>query len=347
MRAVTIHGHGGPEELRLEEVEKPTPGKGEVVVRLAAAALNHLDIWVLKGVPGLTLSFPHIMGSDGSGTVDQPGEAVDGIKKGDRVLINPGISCGECEFCGKGEESECRSFHLLGEHIDGTFAEYVAVPEKNLHVVPEHLSFEEAAGLPLVFLTAWRMLVSRAHLAAGEDLLVIGAGGGVAGAAIQLGLELGARVIATSGDPEKVEKASKMGAHHAFNHGEKDIVREVRQFTKGRGVDVCVDSVGEATWSKSIGSLVKGGRLVTCGATSGPLGETDIRRVFWNQLTILGSTMGSRSDVREMLRFVEERSMKPVIDTIFPLDHALEAHERMIRGEQFGKLVLRISGDRS
>jgi NADPH2:quinone reductase len=283
------------------------------------------------------------MGSDGSGTIEETGEGVEHISPGDRVLIDPGISCGRCEYCAKGEHSQCVTFHLLGEHINGTFAEYVLVPGENVHPIPPHLSFEEAAALPLVFLTAWRMLVSRAKLKAGEDLLVIGIGGGVAGAALQLGLAIGARVIATSGNPKKVERAIEMGAFHAFDHNELDIADEVRRITDQRGIDVCAETVGNATWRKSLKSMAKGGRLVTCGATTGPQGETDIRRVFWNQLTILGSTMGSRNDVVETLRFAQDKGLKPVIDSTFPLEEAREAHERMIRGEQFGKIVLKIS----
>ncbi len=343
MRAITIHRHGGPEELRLDELPELTAGPRKVVVRLKAAALNHLDIWVRVGIPGLKLTFPHIMGSDGAGIVHETGEGVERISPGDRVLMDPGISCGRCEFCERGEESQCIEFHLLGEHVDGTYADFAVVPEGNLHPIPSHLSFEEAAALPLVYLTAWRMLINRARLSANEDLLVVGVGGGVASAAMQLGLEMGARVIATSGDPKKIEKALELGVHHAFNHHECDIAAEVKKFTNGRGVDVCADSAGAATWQKSLQCLVKGGRLVTCGATTGPIGETDIRRVFWNQLSILGSTMGSRKDVLDMLRFVEEKGLIPIIDTRYPLEEALDAHNKLVRGEQFGKLVLTIS----
>jgi len=343
MRAIAIHRHGGPDELRLDELPKPVAGRGEVTVKLSAASLNHLDIWVRNGIPGLKLTFPHVMGSDGSGTIEEVGEGGEGLLSGDRVLIDPGISCGQCEFCMKGEQSQCVTFHLLGEHIHGTFADYVVVPRENVYPIPPHLSFEEAAALPLIFLTAWRMLVTRAKLKAGEDILVIGIGGGVAGAVLQLSLAMGARVIATSGGPKKVERALEMGAFHAFDHHERDIADEVRRITNQHGVDVCVETVGTATWQKSLQSLAKGGRLVTCGATSGPLGETDIRRIFWNQLTILGSTMGNRSDVIEMLQFVEKKNLKPIIDSTYPLEEVREAHERMIHGEQFGKLVLKIS----
>jgi len=345
MKAVTIHRHGEPEEIRLDEVPKPRSGANEVVIRLMAASLNHLDIWVRKGIPGLKFSFPHIMGSDGAGIVDRTGKGVKWLRKGDRVLIDPGISCGRCEFCERGEQSECVSFGLLGEHIHGTFAEYVGVPVENVHPIPSHLSFEEAAALPLVFLTAWRMLVTRAQLKAGEDLLVIGIGGGVASAALQIGLAMGVRVIATSGDPKKVKQALELGAHHAFNHNDRDIAEEARKATGNRGADVCAETVGAATWSKSLQALAKGGRLVTCGATTGPMGETDIRRVFWNQLTILGSTMGSRSDCREMLRFVERTGIRPIIDSTYPLEKARAAHERLMRREQFGKIVLTIGQD--
>jgi NADPH:quinone reductase-like Zn-dependent oxidoreductase len=343
MRAITIHRHGGPEELRLDEMPEPTAGPGEVVVRLKAAALNHLDIWVRGGIPGLKLSFPHIMGSDGAGIVSEIGEGVEPIAPGDPVLVDPGISCGRCEFCEMGEESQCIEFHLLGEHVDGTYADFAVVPQRNIHPIPSHLSFEEAAALPLVYLTAWRMLVSRARLSPNEDLLIIGIGGGVASAAMQLGLEMGARVIVTSGDPKKIEKARDLGVHHAFNHHERDIVDEVKKATDRRGVDVCADSAGAATWQKSLQCLAKGGRLVTCGATTGPVGETDIRRLFWNQLSILGSTMGSRKDVLDMLRFVEEKGLRPIIDTLYPLEEVLDAHNKLVRGEQFGKLVLKIN----
>jgi NADPH:quinone reductase-like Zn-dependent oxidoreductase len=342
MRAVTIHKHGGPEELRLEEMPAPEAEDGKVLIKLKAAALNHLDLWVRKGIPGLKLKFPHIMGSDGSGVVEETGSGVKGIASGDSVLLDPGISCGVCEFCAKGEHSECVTFHLIGEHIDGTHADYVLAPQENVHPIPSHLSFEEAAALPLVFLTAWRMLFTRAGLRAGEDLLVIGVGGGVSNAAFHLGTAIGARVTVTSGDQKKVEKALEMGAYHAFNHKEQDFVTEVRKITDRRGVDVCLDSVGDATWRKSLQSLAKGGRLVTCGATTGPNPSTDIQRIFWNQLTIMGSTMGSRNDVLEMLRFVTDKGLKPVIDSTYPLEEARAAQEKMEKGEQFGKIVIKI-----
>jgi NADPH:quinone reductase-like Zn-dependent oxidoreductase len=343
MRAITIHRHGGPEEIMLDEVPRPVPGRGEVVVKLASAALNHLDIWVRSGIHGLRLDFPHVMGSDGSGTIDEIGEGVEGAFAGQGVLIDPGISCGRCEFCTKGEHSECLSFHLLGEHINGTFAEYVKVPAENIHPIPEHLSFDEAAALPLVFLTAWRMLITRGKMKAGEDLLIIGIGGGVAGAALLIGLALGARVIVTSGDSKKLERAVGLGAARGIDHNRQDISKEVRRLTDNRGVDLCFDSVGQATWTESLKCLARGGRMVTCGATSGPVVETDIRRIFWNQLTIIGSTMGNRNDMREMLRFVERTSLRPIIDSVTPMKDARAAHEKMLRGVQFGKLVLKIS----
>jgi NADPH:quinone reductase-like Zn-dependent oxidoreductase len=344
MRAVTIRRHGGPSVVRFETLPDPQPGPGEVLVRLHAAALNHLDIWVRRGIPGLKLAFPHVMGSDGAGTVASTGPDVDDVSCGDRVLIDPGISCGRCEFCARGDHSLCVSFHLLGEHVHGTWAEFVKVPRENVHPIPPHLSFREAAALPLVFLTAWRMLFTRGRLRAGEDLLVIGVGGGVAGAALRLGLAAGARVIVTSGSPRKLARATRLGAHHTINHARKDFLKEVRRITDGRGVDVCADSVGEATWARSLKCLAKGGRLVTCGATTGALPETDVRRIFWNQLSILGSTMGSRTDFRNMLRFVRNRRIRPVVDSAFPLEEARRAVARMEKGEQFGKIVLRIRG---
>ncbi len=341
MKAVAIFEHGGPEVLQYVDVPEPEISEGEVLVRLKASALNHLDLFVRDGLPGLKLTFPHILGADGAGTIEVVGRKVEGVQRGDLVVINPGLSCGKCEYCLRGEDSLCVRYGILGEHANGTHAEFVKVPARNVLPMKDGLSFEEVAAFPLVFMTAWRMLVTKARVRPGEDVLVLGAGGGVAGAAIQIAKVCGARVIATSSTEEKLRKAQELGADIVINHREEPFERVVWELTGKRGVDVVVETVGEATWKKSLRALAKEGRLVTCGATTGPRGETDIRMVFWKQLRIMGSTMASRSELSSALDLLWAGRLKPVVHSILPLQKARIALELLERGEHFGKVVLK------
>lgn len=340
IKAIRFHQHGGPEVLRYEEVPTPRPGPGEVLVALRAAALNHLDLFVRNGIPGVKL--PHIGGADGAGVVLENGDGATRYDSGTRVFFDPGVSDGSCEYCRRGENSLCLNWQLIGENRAGTFAQAVVVPEVNLRPIPQRLSFEEAAAFPLVFLTAWRMVVSKARLQPGETVLILGIGGGVALAALQIARMIGARVFVTSGSDEKLARAKGLGAEVLINHREKDFSREVWSITAKRGVDVVVDDVGAATWDRSMRSLARGGRLVTCGATSGPKPDEDLRRIFARQITIYGSTMGTREDWDALNHHLASGELTPVVDRTFPLEQAAAAQEMMARGEQFGKLVLTI-----
>lgn len=340
MYALVIENHGGTEQLTLAEVPRPHPGAGEVLVEVRAAALNHLDLFVLAGLPGLRLEMPHIGGADGAGVIAEVGEGVTGWRVGDEVVFNPGLWCGQCEFCRRGEESLCVDYGILGEHRAGTFAEFVKVPAVALARRPAHLSWPEAAAFPLTFLTAWRMLVTRARLAAGETVLIHGIGGGVALAALALAVRCGAEVIVTSGSEEKLQRAREMGAKATINYATQDVVREVKGLTGKRGVDVVVETAGAATWMASLRSAARGGRIVTCGATTGPNPAEEVRLVFWNQLSILGSTMGSVRDWEGVVRAIDEWALRPVVDSVLPLAQGRAAYERMAQGGQFGKIVL-------
>lgn len=341
MRAAVIERHGGPEVVRLAEVATPEPGRGEVRLAVRAVALNHLDLWVRRGLPGLDLAFPHIGGSDMAGVVDAVGPGVSEVGPGDRVLVNPALWCGECEFCRKGEESLCVAFRIVGEHVPGGMAEFAVVPARNVLKIPDRLSFEDAAAVPLVYQTAWRAL-SRARLRAGESILVLGASGGVATAAIQIAKGRGARVFAVTRGGEKAEKVRALGADEVIDREKEDFSKGVGARTGKRGVDVVLENVGEATWKGAVRSLAKGGRLVTYGATTGPRGELDIRFLFWRQLEIIGSTMASKREFEAVMNLVFEGKLAPVIDVVWPLERAAEAHERLERGEQFGKIVLTV-----
>ena len=324
MKAVRIHDDGGPEVLRYEDAPDPEPGPGEVLVRLRAASLNHLDVWLRKGLPSVPK--PRILGADGAGTVAALGPGVDGLVEGDVVLLNPGLDDGT---------------RIVGEHMDGTHAELIAVPAEYLHPVPEGLSLEEAAAFPLVFATAYRMLATRAGLREGEWVLVWGIGAGVATAALAIAKALGAHVVATSTRPEKLERALELGADAAVAT-DGDVVAEVRELTNGRGADVVVEHVGEATWKTSLQVARKEGRVVVCGATSGPNPPANLHRVFWKQLSILGSTMGTRSDFAAVYDLVASGRARPVVDRVYPLEEAAAAHEHLERGDQVGKIVLTI-----
>jgi len=343
VKALYFEEHGGTEKLLFDDRPDPEPGVGQVRVRLKAAALNHLDLFVLRGMPGVPIGLPHIGGADGAGVVDAVGEGVEGVELGSEVVFDPGLSCGRCGYCLAGEQSLCVTFGVLGEHADGTFAEAVVVAAESLAPRPNHLSWEESAAFGLAHLTAWRMLINRGGLRPGETVLIHGIGGGVSMACLQLAKLVGARVIATSRSEEKLRRAVGLGADEVLT-ADDQVARAVRGLTGKRGVDVVVDSVGEATWMQSLKAAAKGGRIVTCGATSGPNPTEEIRLIFWNQLSIIGSTMGSRQDWRHMVEAVDMHRLEPVIDTVLPLADGRTAYERMERGEQFAKIVLSIDG---
>jgi len=344
MRAVTIRSNGGSEAVLVEDVLRPSvEGPDDVVVSLKAAALNHLDLFVVRGLPGVKPRFPHVLGADGAGIVEAVGSEVTRVRVGDRVLLDPGVSCHACEYCLAGEQSLCRTYRLLGEHLPGTFAEAVRVPQWNAHPLPDGVAWPDAAAYPLVHLTAWRMLTTRAALRAGETVLIWGIGGGVALAALGIAKLLGAVAVVTSSSDAKLAKARALGADLALNHTTADVPREVRSFTGGRGADVVVDSVGEATWEQSLRALAPGGRLVTCGATTGPEVVTDVLRMFWYHYSLLGSTMGNAREFAEILWLLASGKLRPVVDAVMPLRDARRAFERLAAGDHFGKLVLDIA----
>ena len=345
MKALVMREHGDLSKLEVADVPAPEiSGPRDVRIAIRAAALNHLDLFTLQGLPGLTLSFPHVLCGDGAGVVDSVGDDVATVQPGDRVMINPGLSCYSCDSCFAGEHSLCARYRLLGEHVPGTAGEYVVVPEQNaLHVptglTPE-ISWAEAAAYSLVTLTAWRMLMTRAQLQPGETVLIWGIGGGVSITAVSIAKLAGAFVVATSSSDAKLAVAKELGADVVLNHKDVDVPREIRKLTNKRGADVVVDNVGEATWERSLRSLGKLGRLVTCGATTGHKVVTDARRLFWNQYTITGSTMGSATEYREIVRLLGQGHLRPTIDSVVPLDRAVDAFEKMEAGEQMGKLVI-------
>ena len=338
MKAVFFTRHGGNEVLEYGDRPDPVPGAGEVRVALKAAALNRLDVFVRNGIPDVPL--PQIPGADGSGVVDALGDGVDGLAAGDRVLLQPGLSDERCEFCRSGEQSLCVAYRILGEHVAGTFAELVVVPRRNVFPIPPGLSFVEAAAFPLVYQTAWRMVVGRARVRPGETVLIHGVGGGVAGAVLEIARLGGARVIATTSGAAKAAAAREAGAELVIDYRKEDVAAAVRKHTARRGVDVVVDMVGEATWMTSLKSAAKGGRIVTCGATSGPNPKEEIRLIFWKQLSILGSTMANDHEFRALLSAVAAGRLRPRVDRTFPLPQAAEAYRRMEAGEQHGKIVL-------
>jgi len=342
MKAIVIPRHGGPDVLQYTELPQPEPGPSEVLVRVRACALNHLDLWSRRGLPGIQFPLPLIPGSDIAGEIVQTGTAVQRARAGENVVLSPGVACGQCPACSAGNDNQCRRYTLLGYMRNGGCAEYVIAPEVNALPMPAGLSFEEAAAVPLVFLTAWHMLITRAQLKPGEDVLVLGAGSGIGSAAIQIAKLAGARVIATAGSPAKFDKARALGADEMIHHGQQDITEEVRRLTGRRGVDVVFEHVGQATWEQSVKSLATGGRLVTCGATTGGAAQTDLRLLFGRQLSLLGSYMGSRGELFHVLKLVAEKKLRPVVDRVLPLAEARAAHERLEKREQFGKIVLSI-----
>jgi NADPH:quinone reductase-like Zn-dependent oxidoreductase len=353
VRALTIDAHGGLEQVRYRE-DVPAPEvrhPHEVRVRVRAAALNRLDLWTVRGLPGISITPPWVLGADGVGTVDQVGDGVAapaggaGVAVGDRVVINPGISCRACEFCRKGEHSMCVRFRLLGEHLPGTFGEYVVVPATNVRRIPAHVPDETAAACPLAMLTAWRMCVTRARVTAGDEVLIWGIGGGVALAALLICKARGAKVWVTSSSAEKLARARALGADEMLDHAAMDVGATIRARTGKRGVDVVIESVGERTWAQSLGALARGGRLVTCGGTSGANVAMDVRRMFWNQWTLMGSTMGNDAEFEAVVAELAAGRLALPVDSVHPLARGRDALARMERGEQFGKIVLRVADD--
>jgi len=328
VRAVRIHEDGGPEVLVLEEAPDPAPASGEVLVRLRASALNHLDVWIRKGLPSVPK--PRILGADGAGVVAALGENVSGFEAGERVVINPGIEVGGGRI------------HVIGEHGDGTNAELIAIPAANVHPIPEGLTFEEAAAFPLVFETAYRMLVTRARLREGEWVLAWGIGGGVSTAVLAIAKALGGRVIVTSSSDAKLERARELGADATVNHANGDVKAAVHEATGGRGADIVIEHVGEATWRTSLEIAAPGARIAVCGATTGPNPPANLHRIWWKQLSILGSTMGTGEDFAGAYELVASGRARPVVDAVLPLEDIRAAHERLEAGEQLGKIVLRI-----
>lgn len=342
MKAVRFHRHAGPEVLQYEEAPDPTPNSDEALVRVRACALNHLDIWARNGLPNVEIPLPHISGSDISGTVEWVPEEETGFKQGDEVIVNPGIGCGRCDRCLSGRDNQCRRYTIIGYGVDGGYAELVRVKRNHLLAKPEGMTFEEAASFPLVFETAYHMLATKARVTPGDTVLVLGANSGVGSAAVQLAKLFGARVIATAGDPEKLERAAKLGADQTIDHYKQNVLDEVRRLTDKRGVDVVIEHVGRATWAGSVKALAKGGRLVTCGATSGADVQTDLRYVYNRELTVYGSFMAGMGELPEVVELFREKRLKTVVDSVFPLQKAGEAQGRMERSEHFGKVVLSV-----
>lgn len=343
MKALTISQLGGLEHLGVRDVPAPEIRQpDDVLVRIKAAALNRLDLFVVSGLPGVKYAFPHIMAGDAAGVIEAVGPGVKTWAPGDRVMINPGLSCYQCESCLAGEHSLCETYRLLGEHVPGTAAEYIVVPARNLGMVPDKMSWAQAAAYSLATITSWRMLKTRAQLKAGETVLIWGIGGGVSLASLQIAKLLGAKVIATSSSDAKLAKATELGADVVLNHSTTDVAAEVRKLTNKRGVEVVMDNVGEKTWEKSLRCLGRLGRLVTCGATTGPMVVTDVRRLFWYQYSILGSTMGNAAEYREIVRLAGEGKLWPLVDRVYPLDQGVEAFARLNAGEQLGKIVLEL-----
>ncbi len=343
MKAAAIREHGDISKITVEERPDPAPDEGDAIVEVRAAGLNHLDIWVRKGRPGMALSMPHVLGSDAAGVVVELGPGTTGFDVDTEVIINPGLWCGQCEYCLRGEQSVCVSYGILGMTRPGTFAERVAVPAASLQPKPPHLSWEEAGVLSLAHLTAYRMLMTRAALAPGETVLIHGIGGGVAVAALQICTAVGARSIVTSSSDEKLERARTLGATDAINYTVvSDVAQAVKDITSGRGADIAFDTVGAATWPVDFDAVRRGGRVVLCGVTSGAVAETNLQKLYWRQLSLLGSTMGSCEDYRQLINLVDRSGMKPVIDNVWSLDDAPKATERMEEGKQFGKIGLRL-----
>jgi len=340
VQAVKFTGHGGTDVIEYGEFPDPDPAADEVLVDVKAGALNHLDVWTRRGLPHIDLEMPHVPGSDGAGVVESVGDRVTRFEPGDRVALAAGTYCGECEYCRHGDPAMCVRFGVIGEHTRGVHSEQAAVPEKNLVPVPDGVDWETAAAAPLVFQTAWRMLMDRGDVRAGEDVLVLGASGGVGHAAVQIADHAGATVYATGSSDEKLEHARDCGADHVIDYEAENFAERIRELTGKRGVDVVVDHVGAATWTDSLASLAKGGRLLTCGATTGPNPETDINRIFWNQLQVIGSTMATPGQVDDVLELVWDGTFEPRTREVLPMSETVRAHEMLENREGFGKVVV-------
>ncbi|MHC4321088.1 MAG: zinc-binding dehydrogenase [Planctomycetota bacterium] len=340
MKATVFKEHGSVDKLVYTDFAEPEISSSEVLVKVKACGINHLDIWVREGMPGVTLPLPHILGCEITGEIAGIGSAVKDLSIGQRVIVSPGISCGKCGFCLSSNDSLCHEFKIMGFQVNGGYAEYVKAPAENIIPISDKLSFEKWAAVPLVFLTAWNMLKTRGDLATGETVLIHAAGSGIGSAAIQIARLSGADVITTVGSDRKLEKARELGADYVINHSKEDFADKVNEFTDGKGVDLVFEHIGPETWEKSMLCLKRGGRIVTCGATSGPTVSLDIRFLFARQLSISGCYMGSRRELQMILKLIESGRLKPVVDSVFPLEDAVTAQTKMLDRKQFGKIVL-------
>lgn len=343
MKAIYFEKHGDPEVLTLGERPAPALGPGQVRIDVRASSLNHIDCFLRRGLPGIKLELPHIPGCDASGVVSELGAGVTTHAVGDRVLMNPSLTCGKCEFCQRGDVSMCIQFKLVGEHTSGTTCEQIVLPAENAIPFPDSMTFEDAASVPLVFVTAWRMLITRGRLRPGEDVLIHGASAGVGIACIQIAKAAGARVFAAASTEEKLELCRSLGADVLINGEKEDVARRVRELTGRRGMDVVVDYVGKATWAKSLQCLMRGGRLVTCGATTGYNPEEDLRHIFYRQLEVIGSTMGSKNELMAPLKLIFEGKMRPVVSAVYDMKDTAEAHRAMEARRTLGKIVIKVS----
>ena len=342
MKAVLFREHGGPHKLSYEDLPVPTIGPDEALVRVKACALNHLDIWIRQGNPAYPMPLPHVSGSDIAGVIEQVGPQVQGMKPGDRVFVSPGISCWSCDLCLAGRDNMCKSYGLVGAMTFGGYAEYAKVPARNLLPIPGDLNFEQAAAFPLVSVTAWHMLFALADLKRGETVLIMGAGSGVGHVAIQMAKLTGARVITSVGSDDKIDRAKAVGADEVINHTKEKVAARVRELTAGHGVDVVIEHIGPDVWDVCMESLGKGGRLITCGATTGAEVKLNLRYLFSRQLTIKGSYMGTRAELVKAAEWVGQGKLKPVIDRTFPLAEARAAQEHLLSRKFFGKIVLSV-----
>jgi len=343
MNAVVFHEHGGPDRLCYQDVETPAYGPEDVLVRVKACALNHLDLWIRQGIPSYRIALPHISGSDVAGTIEAVGDRVEGLVPGARVFLSPGLSCWACDQCRTGQDNLCSSFKVLGAQVDGGYAEYVVVPAVHVLPLPASVSFEEGAAFPLVSLTAWNMVFAQADLRPGETVLVMGGGSGVGSMAIQLAKFAGARVFTTVGIPEKMDKARGLGAEAVLNHSKDDLIQEIKSLTGGRGVDVVIEHIGPQVLNHCLAVLAKGGRLVTCGATTGGEVTLDLRFIFSRQLTVKGAYLGTRGHLLKAAALVGEGRIRPHIDRVFPLQDARVAQEYLLSRQVFGKVVLSVN----
>ena len=340
MKAAIFKEHGGTEKLIYTDVPKPVIRPEEVLIKVRACALNHLDIWTRLGMPGVQIPLPHILGCDIAGEVEEIGKKVKNLKIGRRVIVAPGFLPKRDPLAGTCWDSLSDQYKILGFQVDGGYAEFAKVPAENVIEVSNRLSFEEWAAVPLVFLTAWHMLVTRAELKKGETVLIHAAGSGVGSAAIQVAKFIGAKIITTVGSDEKIMRAKAIGAHHVLNYKRQDFAKETREITKGRGVDVVLEHIGPETFAKSLAALAKKGRLVTCGVTSGPSVQLDLRFLFVRQFSIIGCYMGGLKELKTVVKHLESRKIKPTVDKVFPLREARQAHERMLARQNFGKIIL-------